>query len=329
MNNYETLINNLQSSATFHGDILHHEPLAKKSTFKIGGTAELFIAPNDYYSFQLLICEAKKLNIKFFIVGGGSNIVFPDDEYKGLIISTRNFNDVEFFSKQDLPEDFGEVELDKNQFLVSCFAGTPMASFVNFCTQSCFSGAEQFAGLPGTIGGAVFMNARCFDRSISDILFYVSYLDYSGEEVLLKYERFNPSQWDYKKSPYQNNKRCILTATFLLTKKGHAEKNQISEDCKHYIAERLSKGHFIYPSAGSVFKNNRSFGKPSGQIIDEAGLRGTQIGGAKIAEFHGNFIVNYDHATQKDVKNLVEFTQKTVEDKYGFKLEPEIIFLEN
>ena len=111
-------------------------------------------------------------------------------------------------------------------------------------------------------------------------------------------------------------------------KKSDKSEEQLLEECKKYIEERKSKGHFNYPSAGSVFRNNRNFGAPSGKLIDECGLKGKQIGNAQIAPFHGNFIINLGGATQKDVKKLVELTVKEIKEKKGFILEPEIIFVE-
>ena len=190
---------------------------------------------------------------------------------------------------------------------------------------------EQFAGLPGSVGGAVYMNARCFDKSISDILFSVSTMeiDRKNHKTTLNQEHFNACDWAYKKSPYQGGNRFITTVTFLLTQKNASEQDKIAAECKKYIAERVNKGHFKYPSAGSVFKNNHDFGKPSGMIIDEAGLRGTTIGGAKVADFHGNFIINTGNAKASDIKALVELVQAKVHEKYGFFLETEIIFVEN
>ena len=173
------------------------------------------------------------------------------------------------------------------------------------------------------------MNARCFDKSISDIIFSVSYQDYSDSKIKLHQELFNAEDWAYKKSPYQSGNKFITTATFLLTQKNASEQAQIQSECKKFIAERVNKGHFKFPSAGSVFKNNHDFGKPSGMIIDEAGLRGLTCGGAKVADFHGNFIINTGNASASDIKSLVEQVQSKVKEKFGFSLETEIIFVEN
>lgn len=320
------IINSLKTYDAFIGEILIDEPLAPKSTFKIGGTADLFIKPQNYYSFQIVLNLLLEAKIKFFILGGGSNVVFPE-HYDGVIISTVNFSDVDFMSTENCPKDFGKINLKKNQRLVTCFSGTSMANLVNFCTKNDISGLEQFAGLPGTVGGAVFMNARCFESQISDILFYTTFMEYSEKKANLHHILKNSSDWDYKKSPFQNGKSFITTATFLLEQKNHSEHENIEKNCKKYISERVNKGHFKFPSAGSVFKNNHTFGKPSGKIIDEAGLKGFQIGNAKVADFHGNFIINLGGATQNDVESLVLHIQKTVFEKFGFNLEPEIIFL--
>lgn len=331
MNKYGKIIEILKNHEAFIGDVRTDEPLAPKTTFKVGGNADLFIAPQNYYSFQIAIDALLKNDIPFFIMGGGSNLVFSDDGFKGAVVSTCNFNDTAYYPLSNMSPQFGKITLKKNELLITCFSGTPMAAFVNFCTENNISGVEQFAGLPGTVGGAVFMNARCFDKSISDIIFSVSYMDIDSKskQIKLNQERFNPSEWAYKKSPYQDGRKFITTATFLLTQKKASENEQIVAECKKYIGERVSKGHFKFPSAGSVFKNNHAFGKPSGQIIDEAGLRGTAIGGAKVADFHGNFIINTGNAKASEIKALVKLVQDKVKQNFGFSLEPEIIFVDN
>lgn len=331
MADYETIIQILKNHDAFKGDILTDEPLAPKTTFKVGGPADLFIAPQNYYSFQIAIDALLQNNVRFFIMGGGSNVVFADEGFRGAVVSTSNFNDVSYYPPSNISPKFGKIKLQKNQTLVTCFCGTPMASLVKFCTENSISGLEQFAGLPGSTGGAVYMNARCFDKSISDVLFSVSTMeiDRTAKKITLNQELFNPNAWAYKKSPYQDGNRFITTATFLLTQKNASTQPEIQEECKKYIAERVSKGHFKFPSAGSVFKNNHDFGKPSGMIIDEAGLRGYTIGGAKIADFHGNFIINAGNAKAAEIKQLVLYVQQKVYEKFGFSLEPEIIFVEN
>ena len=298
-----------------------HVALAPKSTFKIGSTCSVFIAPESMDIFQLSLKLLISTDVPFYMLGGGSNTVFPDTNYDGVIISTENLKQIEIVSEDD------------TTVSIRCMAGTPISNFVNFCTANCYSGVEQFAGLPGSVGGAVYMNARCFNKSINEVFEKASYITPDTAEI--KEITYNKNEWAYKVSPFQPKggsglieiHKYVLSATFKLTKINTDKKIEIENECKKYINERVSKGHFKYPSAGSVFKNNRSFGKPSGQLIDEAGLRGYKIGGAQVAPFHGNFIINVDHATQNDIKQIVKKVIETVKEKTTFTLECEIIFL--
>ena len=299
-----------------------NEALAPKSTFKVGGTARLFIMPQTPEQLESTISAVHSAEIPFFVTGGASNVVYPDGTYKGAIINTQAIKEI-FYDPDEIIND-GSV-------LVTCQCGLPMAAFVDFCTRKNLSGAEQFAGLPGTVGGAVYMNARCFERSISDILYSTTHIEYQGEKVRFVEQSFSASDWDYKKSPFQAEnerpQRYITSATFRLTPAGATAHDKIASDCKKFIAERVDKGHFKYPSAGSVFKNNHAFGAPSGKLIDECGLKGLKIGGAQIAPFHGNFIINTGAATADDIYRLVEKAKTAVKNKFGFELEPEIIFV--
>ena len=303
-----------------------NEPLAPKSTFKVGGNARLFVTPQTPEQLERVLGAVRSTVLPFFVTGGGSNVVFPDGTYAGTIISTQGIKEIFYDSDETAPD-------NPDSALVTCQCGVPMAAFVDFCTRKNLSGAEPFAGLPGTVGGAVYMNARCFDRSISDILYSTKHIEFelkAAKEIELP---FNAANWNYKKSPFQNatgstaEARYITQATFKLTRAKPEDHEQIVANCKKYIAERVNKGHFKYPSAGSVFKNNHAFGAPSGKLIDECGLKGLQIGGAQIAPFHGNFIINIDHASAEDIHKLVEAAQKAVREKFGFELEPEIIFV--
>lgn len=316
MGDYKSFAQKIVSCGDFCGSVLFNEPMARHTTFKIGGNAPVFFEPENLDSLLVLLAALKSENVKFFILGGGSNIVFCDGEFDGVVLSLLKISRISLVENAQTTDD---------DVLVFAEAGATMASFVNFCTENGFSGAEQFAGLPGTVGGALFMNARCFDLSISELFveaYYIDLNDYTEQHKI-----FSSSEWDYKVSPFQNSGALILSATFRL-KKNARTKEEIKAENKKYIEERKLKGHFDFPSAGSVFRNNREFGAPSGKIIDECGLRGKKIGAAQIAPFHGNFIINLGGATQKDVKELVEFTVKEVKAKTGFCLQPEIIFVD-
>lgn len=293
--------------ADFKGIVRFSEPMSLHTTFKVGGPAPLYIEPADVPSLIFTVKTLKDDSIPYFILGGGSNIVVSDSGFEGAVISMEKISGISA----------------ENGF-VTCGAGAPMTSVVTFCTEHLLSGLEVFAGIPGTAGGALYMNARCFNVSVSEVLAAAEYIDpESLEQVSYK---FTAGDWEYKKSPFQSSGRIITKAVFRTTQLPETEKDAIEKKCSEYVNERIHKGHFRYPSAGSVFRNNRAFGKPSGEIIDEAGLCGFRIGGARIAPWHGNFIINSGNATEADIRALVDYTVNTVKEKTGFTLEPEIIF---
>ena len=291
----------------FKGRILFSETMANHTTFRIGGPAPLFIEPFDVPSLRFALSVLKTDAVPYFVLGGGSNIVVSDKGFEGAVVSMSAL-----------------CHIEADGEYVASGAGASVSSVVSFCTEHALSGLEAFAGLPGSAGGAVYMNARCFDVSVSDVLSEVRYID--GSTLEEKTYRFNAADWDYKISPFQNTPRIVTRAVFKTKKLSEDKKNEIVERCKTCVAERSAKGHFKFPSAGSVFKNNRAFGKPSGKIIDEAGLKGMRSGGAQIAPWHGNFIVNTGGATAEDVRVLVDRIVEIVRQKTGFTLECEILF---
>ena len=296
-------------------NISQNELLKNHTTFQIGGPADIFYEPENFEEQTGIIAECKSQNIKYFLLGGGSNLVFSDKGFRGAVICTKKLNKIKLLEPG----------------LVMAEAGATMKELVDFCTENGLKGMEEFAGLPGTVGGALFMNARCFDKSVSENIFETFWLEecdgkFTTREISFEKDAEN---WDYKKSPFQNSKKIIKAGIFKVKPVENLEdRNALRSKCEGFIKGREDRGHFKYPSAGSVFKNNHGFGKPSGKLIDEAGLRGYRIGGAQIAEFHGNFIVNTDGALAEDVKGLVNKAVETVKMKFGFVLEPEIIFIE-
>ena len=300
--------------------ILYEEPMSSHTTFKIGGKAAAFIEPESIEMLEQLVSFLKAEKQQFFVLGGGSNLVVSDAGINCAVICTRSMNQIELLTQEAQSTDTKQSQ-QHGTLLLRCAAGTLMDDIAAFCEANSISGLETFSGLPGTIGGAVYMNARCYERSISDILECVRWFNTSTGKTELY--SFNASDWAYKKSPFQNSGNIILEAT-LKCSRGNAD--QIKAENAHYVEDRKNKGHFKFPSAGSVFKNNHDFGSPSGKIIDEAGLRGYSIGGAQIAPWHGNFIINTGTATAKDIHDLVLYITETVKRKTGFELEPEIIF---
>lgn len=324
MNTVRKLLKNFNQNI----DLIENEPLCEHTTFKVGGKADFFTRPHNIEDFTHFLIFLKQNNIRFFVLGGGSNLVFSDAGFKGVILCTEKLNQIEILDASfSICSECDLLKISENKektFYLKCGAGTKMAELADFCAKYSLSGFESFAGLPGTVGGACYMNARCYGSEIADILVNAKYFNFSNLSV--EEYNFSPSDWDYKVSPFQKNNGIILESTF---KVKTGKKELIIEESLKNINERKQKGHFSYPSAGSVFKNNRNFGLPSGKIIENAGLKGTKIGNAQIAPWHGNFIINTGGAKESEIKELVDFTKTKIKEKMGFELECEVIFVDN
>jgi len=294
-----------------------NEPMKDHTTFKVGGPADCWIKPEGegFSAYCLsLLNNAKTSKIPVFILGGGANIVVSDKGIRGITLdmtSWKGESNCSLFKKDD-------------EIIFNSGAGIDEAA------QSAgalgLSGLEFLAGMPGTIGGAIWMNARCYGSEISDVLSRVEIITWEKNEYVIKrieIEQGRGSGFGYKQSPFQKMDCIILSAAFKL-KNGNKEK--ISEEMKKYKEDRIEKGHYKFPCAGSVFKNNHEFGKPAGQIIDELGLKGLKIGGAQIAPYHGNIIINSGSAKAKDIRSLVNKVRAIVKKETGFTMEPEILF---
>ncbi|MBO7174855.1 MAG: UDP-N-acetylmuramate dehydrogenase [Spirochaetaceae bacterium] len=319
MYNVRKIEENINMRGDFQGFFLYDQELAPRTSFKVGGKAQLLVEPATKESFLMVLESLKKYGFPYLILGGCSNVVVPDEGIEYPILSTTQLK---------------SISLSPDKTLLHCGAGCSWQQVIDFCLEQRLGGLENFAGLPGTLGGATFMNARCYDVSISDVLVQVEYGQLSVNEdeqwnASLKTYKMNAADWDYKVSPFQKELlQCpVLAVTLKVHPLDEAEFQQMKQKSQSFVADRQQKGHFSYPSAGSVFKNNRDFGKPSGKIVDEAGLRGLELGGAQVAPWHGNFIINRGNASAGDIQQLVQVVQEKVLDKTGFFLEPEIIFL--
>lgn len=288
-----------------NGVMLFNEPLAKHSTFNIGGNADVFASPKDISSLENILSVLKENNIPWFILGGGANILFSDSGFRGAVIDMKGFSSISF-----------------NGNIIKSGAGVEFSLLAEEACRKSLSGLEYFYGMPGTTGGSVYMNARCYEKSVSDILYKVSYLDNLGK--ICEY-RVKQSDFGYKVSPFQNTGNIILAAEFILQQSG---KEILLTKAAEFKKDRTAKGHYSYPCAGSVFKNNRDFGHPSGKIIDSLGLRGFSIGGAQVSPLHANIIINNGNATAADIKELIQLIEDKVFKTYGFRLEKEIIYID-
>lgn len=320
----------LENSSFWQGQkklFAFNEPLKERSSFKIGGNAEIFYTPENTGQLKTAVNFFLQKKIPLSVIGGCSNLLISDNGISGVVLSLEKFNKIEI---EKISED-GVIFLRAE-------AGAFIKDLTEFAAVKGISGLEFLGGLPGSVGGACFMNARCYGKSVSGIITSAQTLKISsGQEPSAETAEyiFNEKDWDYKKSPFQNGDsgisvssggEIVISVIFKL-KKGISDK--IFIQTKAYLADRINKGHFKFPSAGSIFKNNHAFGAPSGKLIDEAGLCGLFYGNAQVAPWHGNFIINKGNASSQEVKELIDKIRSAVFEKYGFMLEPEVIFAGN
>ena len=293
-------------------DLCLDEPMADHSTFKAGGPADCYLRPrgDGFPAFAAaLITAACAERIPIFILGGGANILVADAGIRGIVLDTGGWA--------------GETG-QRQEGVMEFRAGTSLDDAAEIAAGAGLSGLEFLAGMPGSIGGAVWMNARCYGQEIADTLRETEIIDFSILPAERSRHPADRAEFGYKCSPFQGRSNLILSASFSL--KG-ADEQHIRAEMDAHRSDRESKGHYRFPSAGSVFKNNTNFGGPTGKIIDELGLRALRIGGAQVAPWHGNFIVNTGGATAADIRALVQEVAARVKDATGFDLEPEILFI--
>jgi len=298
--NVEKIVKKINISGT----VRLHEPMSLHTSFRIGGPADLYTRPSNREDLEQLLFIARTMEIPVFILGGGANILVSDRGIRGIVIDMTVFTDI-------------RVE---DEMVVSG-AGAPVSMVSERAAESGLGGLEFIYKMPGSLGGALWMNARCYGRSIGDIPGWIDFLDSRMNERRID---IPSDQFDYKRSPFQTNGAILLQAGFRL-KPGTP--GNIRKRMREIEEDRRKKGHFDYPSAGSVFKNNRSFGQPTGALLDDLGLKGLCHGGAQIAPFHANIIINTGNATAGDVSFLVSYARETAYKKKGIKLEPEIRFV--
>ena len=214
---------------------------------------------------------------------------------------------------------FNEIEVEGQH--IRAGAGAAMSTVAETAAQASLGGLTFIYGMPGSVGGSVYMNARCYGSEIADILKEVTLIDRDG---VRKDVHPDKTGFSYKRSPFQQSASAILEATFQCVP---GEQLTLMEEMHQHKQDRERKGHYLYPSIGSVFKNNRQFGMPTGKIIDKCGLKGYCIGDAQVAEYHGNIIINRGAASAADILNLVRHVERTVESETGFRLEREVILV--
>ena len=317
--------NLIKSTKIPDNKIKYNEPMSKHTTFKIGGPAECFIEIDNIEDLKKVINIAKKNDIKLTIIGNGSNVLVKDNGIKGITLNIRikkveiNENEKKLADKTSKENEQKQINSnnqanDKIEMTVG--AGENLGKLAQICLKESITGLEELANIPGTIGGAVKMNAGAHNKEIKDIVKSVKCLDYNGNEKEFTKEQLN---FGYRNSIFVREKYIILEVVLEL-QKGKQEK--IKEKMEKYMKYRKEKQPLEYPSAGSIFKRDVEF--VTARLIDEAGLKGYSIGDAKISTKHSGFIVNKGNATASDVIALIKYVKNTVYEKFNKKIELEI-----
>lgn len=273
------------------------------TTFRIGGPADYFITVSNIEQLKKVIAICKESEIPFMLIGNGSNLLVDDNGLRMAVIR--------------LSGDFKEITHSENK--VTCGAGATLARLCTYSMQNSLAGLEFAFGIPGTVGGAVYMNAGAYGGEMKDVLLTVTHMTSDG---VIETVSADTLDLGYRHSIYKNNGCVILSAEFSLEEGNKDEIKALMDDIMN---RRVTKQPLEYPSAGSVFK--RPEGAFAGALIEQCGLKGATVGGAQVSEKHSGFIINIGGATCEDVCALVEKVQKIVKEETGFTLEREIIRL--
>ncbi|MDD2927909.1 MAG: UDP-N-acetylmuramate dehydrogenase [Candidatus Omnitrophica bacterium] len=275
------------------------QPLKGRTTFKIGGRAQFFSEPESLPELRSILESAKKNKIPVFILGAGSNLLISDKGVKGLVIKLNSA----YFKKIALKGS-----------CIEAGGGVTLNQAIKFAQTKSLAGLEFLAGIPGTLGGALAMNAGCWESAIGDLVKEVGVMDYSGRIKILGSKEI---KFNYRKSSL--GKYIILSALLGLKKNSRA---QIQKNINKYLMFRRKSQDLSRPNAGSIFRNPPQ--RYAGKLIDLCGLKGKKAGQAFVSERHANFILNRGKASAKDVLGLMRIIQKKVKNKFKITLQPEI-----
>lgn len=279
-----------------------NEPMKAHTTFRTGGNAKLFVIPEDVEQLKLVLRLCRKNGKDIFVLGNGSNLLVSDE---GIIDKAVIY----------IGDSFSYIK-DIDETTVEAGAGTNLAALCKYALSKSLTGLEFAFGIPGSTGGAAYMNAGAYGGEMKQVTIKCNHVDKNGNEGSFSFEELD---FSYRHSVYSDND-FIITSIVLKLEKG--EKEEIESKMTELLGRRKDKQPLEYPSAGSVFK--RPEGYFAGALVEQSGLKGKTIGGAQVSEKHAGFIINRNNATTKDVTDLIKFCQDTVLQKFGVMLEPEI-----
>ncbi len=282
--------------------ILFNEPMSKHTTFKVGGPAECYIKIDDIEDLRNILKFAKNNDIKITVLGNGSNVLVLDKGIKGIVLNIR-------FNKMEMLNFDGKI-------YANIGAGVKISIFGHLLLKNEITGFEELSGIPGTIGGAVRMNAGAHGKEFKDIVNTVTCMDYDGN---IKQFENKDMEFDYRRSMLKDKKYIVLEVGMRFEK---GTEKDIRQKMEEYASYRKEKQPIEYPSAGSTFKRGSDY--ITAKLIDEAGLKGFSIGGAEVSEKHAGFIINKGNATAKDILELIEYVRNKIYEKYNKEIELEI-----
>lgn len=287
----------------FKDNCLFDEPMSRHTTYRTGGPAQAYVYPASSEDWSFVLKLARTENIPLRIIGFGSNILVGGKGLDGIVCSTKHMN---------------QTAVKGNR--ITAQAGAALDKVCEISVAAGLAGMEKLSGIPGSVGGAVYMNAGAFGQETFDCLEYVEVIDFEGRPAMLL-KKDLPHSYRHVEGIEDY---IVLSAGFSLEAKDFASLTEARNSILH---KRIEKQPLDFPSAGSVFK--RPAGDYASRLIDEAGLRGLSIGGAKVSEKHAGFIINFNHATPEDIKDLMAEVRRQVKEKSGIELELEQILWGN
>ena len=298
----KSFINEIEAFAD-KGALIFDEPLCNHTTFRVGGKADAFLSVRNEEELRKAVLLCKEYGVPFLILGNGSNLLVSDNGYRGMVIL--------------VGKDMSEIAVDGNKITV--MAGATLGSVAQAAAKNSLGGMEFASGIPGTIGGAIVMNAGAYDGEMKMVVDEVRVLTQDGEPFTLSNEEL---EFGYRTSRVKKEKLIVLSVTLLLQPQ---KQEDIYEKMNDFAARRREKQPLEYPSAGSTFK--RPEGMFAGKLIMDAGLRGYSVGDAQVSEKHCGFVINKGNATAKEISTLIYDVQDKVKESFGVTLEPEVIFI--
>ena len=282
--------------------VFANEPMSKHTTFKIGGNADFLVLPTQKEEIKMIIELCRRNNVKLTVIGNGSNTLVKDGGIRGITIKVD--------SKKI------EKEVCNDGMIYTCGAGVPITLVARNALEDGLTGMEFAYGIPGSLGGAIYMNAGAYGGEIKNVVLETTYIDMDGDFYTINNEEH---EFEYRSSIFQKIDSIIFESKLKLT---NGVKKEIESKMNENMEQRKSKQPLEYGSAGSVFKRGDGF--IAAKLIDDCGLKGTKIGGAEISEKHAGFIINKGEATAKDVLELIKFVKTVVKEKTGFNIVEEI-----